>query len=112
MAPRGDSGRHRRVPGPVAARVDRRLDHGTALGPRGGTARGRCLPAHSVPRRGQLAALRGAQSDRGAMPAAGGLPTGDTNDVFDIVYHPTLVAVFASAMATSRALTGMTRTPS
>lgn len=45
-----------------------------------------------------------AQSAEGAMPVQGGMPGGDAADVFDLVHHPTLVAAFASAMATSRAL--------
>lgn len=45
-----------------------------------------------------------AQSEEGAMPAQGAMPEGDRAEVFDIVHHPTLVAAFASAMATSRAL--------
>lgn len=45
-----------------------------------------------------------AQSDTGAMPNQRGMPEGDASDVFDVVHHPTLVAVFASAMATSRAM--------
>jgi hypothetical protein len=45
-----------------------------------------------------------AQSDSGAMPAHHGMPQGAPQDVFDLVHHPTLVAVFASAMATSRVL--------
>jgi hypothetical protein len=46
-----------------------------------------------------------AQSPTGAMPVQGAMPTGSPSDVFDQVHHPTLVATFASAMATSRALT-------
>jgi hypothetical protein len=45
-----------------------------------------------------------AQAPDGAMPARGALPEGDRDAVFDQVHHPTLVAAFASAMATSRAL--------
>jgi hypothetical protein len=45
-----------------------------------------------------------AQSQDGAMPVLGALPEGTPGDVFDQVHHPTLVAAFASAMATSRAL--------
>jgi hypothetical protein len=49
-----------------------------------------------------------AQREDGAVPAVGGFPTGDPQDVFDIIHHPTLVAAFASAMATSRALSALT----
>ncbi|OEJ26501.1 hypothetical protein BGM19_16530 [Streptomyces agglomeratus] len=45
-----------------------------------------------------------AQSETGAMPLQHGMPDGDPDDVFDTVHHPTLVAAFASAMATSRAM--------
>ncbi|MFD5098386.1 DUF6895 family protein [Streptomyces albidochromogenes] len=45
-----------------------------------------------------------AQSDSGAMPLHRTMPDGDAADVFDVVHHPTLVAAFASAMATSRAM--------
>lgn len=45
-----------------------------------------------------------AQAPDGAMPAQGAMPPGDRDEVFDQVHHPTLVAAFASAMATSRAL--------
>ncbi|MFC8919604.1 DUF6895 family protein [Streptomyces sp. NPDC057116] len=48
--------------------------------------------------------LAGAQQPDGAMPALGPMPDGDPEDVFDVVYHPTLVAAFASVLATSRAL--------
>lgn len=47
-----------------------------------------------------------AQSESGAMPEQHGMPAeDDPGIVFDLVHHPTLVAAFASAMATSRALT-------
>ncbi|WP_225846613.1 hypothetical protein [Streptomyces sp. HPF1205] len=47
-----------------------------------------------------------AQSESGAMPEQHGMPADDDPGiVFDLVHHPTLVAAFASAMATSRALT-------
>jgi hypothetical protein len=41
------------------------------------------------------------------MPAQGRVPDGPPDEVFDVVYHPTLVAAFASAMATSRALSAL-----
>ncbi|GAA2653781.1 DUF6895 family protein [Streptomyces lunalinharesii] len=46
-----------------------------------------------------------AQDASGAMPIRHAMPEGDPDLVFDQVHHPTLVAAFASAMATSRALT-------
>jgi hypothetical protein len=49
-------------------------------------------------------AYAAAQSDSGAMPLRGGIPEGTPEEVFDIVHHPTLVAAFASTMATSRSL--------
>ncbi|MEE4540471.1 hypothetical protein V2S66_00625 [Streptomyces sp. V4-01] len=45
-----------------------------------------------------------AQAPDGAMPVQGAMPQGSREEVFDQVHHPTLVAAFASAMATSRAL--------
>jgi len=45
-----------------------------------------------------------AQQDDGAMPAVRQMPHGDPSDVFDVVYHSTLVAAFASVLATSRSL--------
>lgn len=49
-------------------------------------------------------AFAAAQQPDGAMPAIRTMPEGDPSDVFDIVYHSTLVAAFASVMATSRAM--------
>ncbi|MFI6770839.1 DUF6895 family protein [Streptomyces sp. NPDC050355] len=48
-----------------------------------------------------------AQSASGAMPVRRQLPEGDPAYVFDQVHHPTLVAAFASAMATSRAMSAV-----
>ncbi|MFJ4840798.1 DUF6895 family protein [Streptomyces sp. NPDC088746] len=48
-----------------------------------------------------------AQSPDGAMPIQRGMPVGDPDDVFDVVHHPTLVALLASAMATSRSLAAL-----
>ncbi|MGX1975624.1 DUF6895 family protein [Streptomyces kronopolitis] len=48
-----------------------------------------------------------AQSPGGAMPIHHGMPQGDPTQVFDQVHHPTLVAAFASAMATSRAMSAV-----
>lgn len=48
-----------------------------------------------------------AQSPTGAMPIHHRMPQGDPAQVFDQVHHPTLVAAFASAMATSRAMSAV-----
>jgi hypothetical protein len=48
-----------------------------------------------------------AQSPAGAMPVQGEMPTGTADHVFDLVHHPTIVAAFAAAMATSRALAAL-----
>ncbi|MFE0760162.1 DUF6895 family protein [Streptomyces smyrnaeus] len=62
-----------------------------------------CLPRPGLD--GQLwEPYAAAQTESGAMPVHGRMPQGDPSDVFDIVHHPTLVAAFASAMATSRSL--------
>ncbi|MER5835513.1 hypothetical protein ABT116_32960, partial [Streptomyces sp. NPDC002130] len=45
-----------------------------------------------------------AQQPDGAMPALRTMPEGPPDEVFDIVYHPTLVAAYASVLATSRSL--------
>lgn len=52
-------------------------------------------------------ALAAAQAADGAVPAQGAVPEGPPDEVFDAVYHPTLVAAFASFLATSRALTAL-----
>ncbi|CAM5288661.1 hypothetical protein SBADM41S_08090 [Streptomyces badius] len=52
-----------------------------------------------------------AQEPDGAMPVVGGMPEGDEEAVFDLVYHPTLVAAFASALAMSRALSDLSANP-
>ncbi|MET9432351.1 MULTISPECIES: hypothetical protein [unclassified Streptomyces] len=49
-------------------------------------------------------AFAAAQQPDGAMPAVRDMPEGDPEEVFDVVYHSTLVAAFASVLATSRAL--------
>ncbi|MDI5963276.1 DUF6895 family protein [Streptantibioticus silvisoli] len=70
-----------------------------------------CLPYPSLDE-AAWTALAGAQSPDGSMPvsgadgeAAGGSDGG--NEAFDLLYHPTLVAAFASALATSRAMSGL-----
>jgi hypothetical protein len=40
------------------------------------------------------------------------MPEGEPDEVFDMIYHPTLVAAFASVLATSRALAELTHAPS
>ena len=54
-------------------------------------------------------AFAAAQQPDGAMPAVRTMPEGDEEAVFDVVYHSTLVAAFASALATSHALTALAR---
>ncbi|MFI2376366.1 DUF6895 family protein [Streptomyces sp. NPDC018964] len=54
-------------------------------------------------------AFAAAQQPDGAMPAVRTMPEGDGEAVFDTVYHSTLVAAFASVLATSRALTELAR---
>ncbi|MET9534634.1 MULTISPECIES: DUF6895 family protein [unclassified Streptomyces] len=66
-----------------------------------------CLPEPTL----DPAAWRGfaaAQQPDGAMPVLGPMPEGDAEYVFDLVYHPTLVAAFASALAVSRAMADLT----
>lgn len=52
-----------------------------------------------------------AQLPDGAMPVRGPLPDASPEEAFDQLHHPTLVAAFASAMATSRAMSGGTARP-
>ncbi|MER7080588.1 hypothetical protein SAMN02982929_03246 [Saccharopolyspora kobensis] len=69
-----------------------------------------CLPRPALDSAswGPLAA---AQAPGGALPATGDMPTGDAGEVFELVYHPTLVAAFATTLATSRALTALVTAP-
>ncbi|SDO21378.1 DUF6895 family protein [Actinacidiphila guanduensis] len=62
-----------------------------------------CLPRPTLDA-GMWELYAAAQSELGAMPVQGPMPEGSPETVFDQVHHPTLVAAFASAMATSRAL--------
>ncbi|WP_155054239.1 DUF6895 family protein [Streptomyces blattellae] len=62
-----------------------------------------CLPRPTLDERA-WEGFAAAQQPDGAMPAFGTMPEGDPDEVFDMVYHPTLVAAFASVLATSRAL--------
>ncbi|MGQ4516063.1 DUF6895 family protein [Streptomyces sp. DW26H14] len=69
-----------------------------------------CLPEATLDAR----AWRGfaaAQQPDGAMPALRAMPEGDPDGVFDVVYHPTLVAAFASILATSRAMAALSGSP-
>lgn len=62
-----------------------------------------CLPRPTLDA-GVWERYAAAQAPSGAMPVQDTMPEGDAEDVFDQVHHPTLVAAFASAMATSRAM--------
>ncbi|MGW1138667.1 DUF6895 family protein [Streptomyces zhihengii] len=62
-----------------------------------------CLPRPALDER-IWEGFAAAQLPDGSMPAVGEAPTGDPQDVFDMLYHPTLVAAFASVLATSRSL--------
>ncbi|GAB3675481.1 DUF6895 family protein [Streptomyces sparsus] len=66
-----------------------------------------CLPRPFLDAR-TWQAFADAQEPDGAMPAHGTMPTGDPDEVFDAVYHPTLVAAFASVLATSRSMGALT----
>ncbi|GAA4788874.1 DUF6895 family protein [Streptomyces ziwulingensis] len=67
-----------------------------------------CLPAPTFDERA-WEAFAAVQRPDGAMPAIRTMPEGDPEEVFDVVYHSTLVAAFASALATSRTLTELSR---
>ncbi|MGW0331498.1 DUF6895 family protein [Streptomyces sp. NPDC003011] len=69
-----------------------------------------CLPRPTLDERAWKG-FAAAQQPDGAMPALRTMPQGDPDQVFDVVYHPTLVAAFASVMATSRALTQLAHAP-
>ena len=62
-----------------------------------------CLPQPTLDQ-AAWEGFAGAQQSDGAMPAVREMPQGDPSDVFDVVYHSTLVAAFASTLATSRCL--------
>ncbi|KUL20562.1 DUF6895 family protein [Streptomyces regalis] len=70
-----------------------------------------CLPRPTLDERA-WEGFAAAQQPDGAMPAVRTLPEGEPDEVFDVVYHPTLVAAFASVLATSRALTELTHVTS
>ncbi|MFF7731512.1 DUF6895 family protein [Streptomyces sp. NPDC007984] len=67
-----------------------------------------CLPQPALDERAWTA-FAAAQQPDGAMPAERTMPEGDRDEVFDMVYHPTLVAAYASALATSRCLAELSR---
>ncbi|MBB1247225.1 hypothetical protein GL263_27300, partial [Streptomyces durbertensis] len=69
-----------------------------------------CLPEPALDHR-VWQAFADAQASDGAMPAHGRMPRGDEDEVFDLVHHPTLVAAFASVLATSRAMGGLRAEP-
>ncbi|MFC8242833.1 DUF6895 family protein [Streptomyces chartreusis] len=66
-----------------------------------------CLPRPTLDERG-WEGFAAAQQPDGAMPAVRSMPEGEPDELFDVVYHPTLVAAFASFLATSRALSELT----
>lgn len=66
-----------------------------------------CLPEPTFDAR-MWRGFAAAQQPDGAMPTAGDMPEGSRDDVFDMVYHPTLVAALASVLATSRAMSRLT----
>ncbi|WP_369174378.1 hypothetical protein AB5J49_43425 [Streptomyces sp. R28] len=70
-----------------------------------------CLPRPTLDERA-WEGFAAAQQPDGAMPAVRTMPEGEPDEVFDMIYHPTLVAAFASVLATSRALTELTHAPS
>ncbi|MFD0003949.1 DUF6895 family protein [Streptomyces sp. NPDC127178] len=70
-----------------------------------------CLPRPTLDERG-WEGFAAAQQDDGAMPAVRDMPEGEPDDLFDMIYHPTLVAAFASVLATSRALSELTHATS
>lgn len=70
-----------------------------------------CLPRPTLDERGWEGFAAAQQAD-GAMPAVRDMPEGEPDDLFDMIYHPTLVAAFASVLATSRALSELTHAAS
>ncbi|NUT29182.1 MAG: hypothetical protein HOV84_25295 [Streptomyces sp.] len=66
-----------------------------------------CLPRPTLDERA-WEGFAAAQQPDGAMPAVRTMPEGEPDEVFDMIYHPTLVAAFASVLATSRALAELT----
>lgn len=107
-APGGAAAGDRRLPRHLAAGLDRRLAGPEALGPAGRTPRRRRLSAPADAGRAGLGGFAAAQQPDGAMPTVRSMPEGEPDELFDMVYHPTLVAAFASFLATSRALSELT----
>jgi hypothetical protein len=70
-----------------------------------------CLPRPTLDERAWEGFAAAQQAD-GAMPAVRGMPEGEPDELFDLIYHPTLVAAFASVLATSRSLSELTRAAS
>ncbi|MEU3254288.1 hypothetical protein [Streptomyces sp. NPDC006997] len=70
-----------------------------------------CLPRPALDERAWTG-FAAAQQPDGAVPAVRAMPDGDPDEVFDLVYHPTLVAAFASVLATSRVLSALVPTAS
>ncbi|MCL8010079.1 hypothetical protein [Streptomyces sp. AS02] len=66
-----------------------------------------CLPRPTLDERAWQS-FAAAQQPDGAMPAVRTMPEGEPDEVFDMIYHPTLVAAFASVLATSRSLAELT----
>ena len=98
---------HRLLSRAVPARLDGGLGGPRTLGPAGRTPRRRRLPAPAHARRGPVGAVRGRAAPVRGDAHSPEMPEGDAAEVFDLVHHPTLVAAFASAMATSRALSAV-----
>jgi hypothetical protein len=69
-----------------------------------------CLPEPTLDERAWQG-FAAAQQQDGAMPALRTMPEGAPDDVFDVVYHPTLVAAFASTLAVSRAMARLAPDP-
>lgn len=70
-----------------------------------------CLPRPTLDERAWQGFAAAQQAD-GAMPAVRTMPQGEPDELFDLIYHPTLVAAFASVLATSRALSELTHVAS
>ncbi|MFI1720596.1 DUF6895 family protein [Streptomyces sp. NPDC020489] len=71
-----------------------------------------CLPRPTL-HEDAWAAFAAAQQPDGAMPAVRAMPvTDDRDELFDLIYHPTLVAAFASTLATSRSLSQLAQAAS
>ncbi|MFF3488673.1 DUF6895 family protein [Streptomyces sp. NPDC002701] len=69
-----------------------------------------CLPRPTLDERA-WEGFAAAQQPDGAMPAMRTMPEAEPDELFDLIYHPTLVAAFASVLATSRVLTELAHAP-